>query len=78
MCPPEAFDGIRDRILAAGIEYLVAEVSLHPKTTVGLDSDKAVKVLKLVAALEDNDDVQRVSANFDITDEILREIEDKI
>ena len=78
VCPPEAFDGIRDRILAAGIEYLVAEVSLHPKTTVGLDSDKAVKVLKLVAALEDNDDVQRVSANFDITDEILREIEDKI
>jgi transcriptional/translational regulatory protein YebC/TACO1 len=35
-------------------------------------------VLKLVSALEDNDDVQRVSANFDITDEILGEIEDQI
>ncbi len=78
ICPPEALEGIREGILAAGIEYQVAEVSLHPKITVGLDSDKAVKVLKLVAALEDNDDVQRVTANFDITDEILREIEDQI
>ena len=78
ICPPEALEGIRDGILAAGIEYQVAEVSLHPKITVGLDSGKAIRVLKLVAALEDNDDVQRVSANFDITDEILREIEDQI
>ncbi len=78
ICPPEAFDGIRDRILAAGIEYQVAEVSLHPTTTVGLDKDKAVKVLKLISALEDNEDVQRVSSNFDITDEILGQIEDQI
>lgn len=78
ICSPESFDGIRDGILAAGIEYQVAEVSLHPKTTVGLDSDQAVKVLKLVSALEDNDDVQRVSANFDISNEILGEIEDQI
>lgn len=78
VCPPESFDGIRDGILAAGIEYQVAEVSLHPKMTVGLDKDQAVKVFKLVSALEDNDDVQRVSANFDISDEILREIEDHI
>jgi YebC/PmpR family DNA-binding regulatory protein len=78
LCPPEAFDKVRDGILAAGIEYQVAEVSLHPKTTIGLDSDQAVKVLKLVAALEDNDDVQRVSANFDLSDEILGQIEDQI
>jgi len=78
VCGPEAFERLRDGIVAAGIEYQVAEVSLHPKTTVGLDSDKAVKVLKLVAALEDNEDVQRVSSNFDISDEILGEIEDKI
>lgn len=78
VCPPESFDGIRDGILAAGIEYQLAEVSLHPKTSVGLDQDQAVKVFKLVSALEDNDDVQRVSANFDISDEILREIEDHI
>ena len=78
ICPPEAFEGVRGGIKTAGIEYQIAEVSLHPKTTVGVDSDKAVKVLKLVAALEDNDDVQRVSANFDISDEILGEIEDQI
>jgi len=78
ICPPESFDGIRDGILAAGIEYQVAEVSLQPTTTIELDGDKAVRVLKLVSALEDNDDVQRVSANFDISDEILGEIEDQI
>ncbi len=78
ICPPEAFEGVREGIKTAGIEYQLAEVSLHPKTTIGVDSDKAVKVLKLVAALEDNDDVQRVSANFDISDEILGEIEDQI
>ena len=78
VCPPEAFEGIREGIVSAGIEYQVAEVSLHPTTTVGLDSDQAIKVLKLVSALEDNEDVQRVSANFDITDEILGQIEDQI
>ncbi len=78
ICPPEAFEGVRDGMKTAGIEYQIAEVSLFPKTTVELDGEKAVKVLKLVAALEDNDDVQRVSANFDISDEILGEIEDQI
>jgi YebC/PmpR family DNA-binding regulatory protein len=78
VCAPDAFEGVRSGIVDAGIEYQVAEISLHPKTTVDLDRDKAVKVLKLVAALEDNDDVQKVSANFDISDEILAEIEDQI
>ncbi len=78
VCRPEAFEELRDGIKAAGIEYQIAEVSLHPKTTVELDSDKAVKVLKLIAALEDNEDVQRVSSNFDIADEILREIENQM
>ena len=78
ICSPESFEGVREAIVSAGIEYQVAEVSLHPTTTVGLESDKAVKVLKLVSSLEDNEDVQRVSANFDISDEILGEIEDQI
>ncbi len=78
LCPPDVFEDVREGIRAAGIEYQVAEVSLQPKTTIELDSDKAIKVLKLVSALEDNDDVQKVSANFDISDEILGEIEDQI
>jgi YebC/PmpR family DNA-binding regulatory protein len=78
ICAPEAFERVRDGIRSAGIECQMAEVSLYPKTTVGLDGDHAVKVLKLVASLEDNDDVQNVSANFDIDDKILGEIEDSI
>ena len=78
ICAPESFEALRDAITSAGIKYQLAEVSLHPRTTIELDADKAVKVLRLVAALEDNDDVQRVSANFDIPDEILREIENQI
>jgi YebC/PmpR family DNA-binding regulatory protein len=78
ICPPESFEAVREAIVSAGIEYQVAEVSLHPTTTVGLESDKAVRVLKLVSSLEDNEDVQRVSANFDISDEILGKIEDQI
>jgi YebC/PmpR family DNA-binding regulatory protein len=78
ICPPEVFEGLRDGIRKAGLEYQVAEVSLYPTTTIELEGDKAIKVLKLVAALEDNDDVQRVSANFDISDEILGEIENEI
>jgi YebC/PmpR family DNA-binding regulatory protein len=78
VCSPDSFETVRNGIVEAGIEYQVAEVALQPKTTIDLDRDQAVKVLKLVAALEDNDDVQKVSSNFDISDEILGEIEDQI
>lgn len=71
----EHFEELRDRFKEAGIAYQMAEVSLYPKTSIVLDRDHAVKVLKLVGALEDNDDVQRVSANFDIPEEIMSELE---
>jgi transcriptional/translational regulatory protein YebC/TACO1 len=47
---------------------------MFPKTTVPLDRDKAKKVLRLVEALEDLDDVHDVYANFDIPDEVLEEV----
>jgi len=75
---PDSFEDVRDAFRQAGIEYVLAEVSLQPKTTVELDRDDAVRVLKLAAALEDNDDVQNVSANFDIPDDMLDEIEKEI
>ena len=53
--------------------YEAAEVQRVPKTFVKLNGDDARKVLRLVEALEDLDDVQRVSANFDIPDEILQQ-----
>lgn len=78
VCAPESFEPLRDKIASAKIAYTLAEVSLYPKSTVRLDRDQASKTLKLVSALEDLDDVQHVAANFDIPDDILKEIESEI
>lgn len=78
ICAPDAFEDLRQGIEDAGITFQLAEVSRYPKTTIPLDREHAGKVLRLVSALEDNDDVQRVSANFDIPDEVLKEIEGEL
>ncbi len=78
ICSPDAFEDLRRGIEGAGISFQLAEVSRYPKTTVQLDRNHASRVLKLVGNLEDNDDVQRVSANFDIPDDVLREIEEEL
>jgi YebC/PmpR family DNA-binding regulatory protein len=78
VCPPEAFESLRAKLVESKIPYQMAELSLYPKTAVKLDRDAAVKVLKLVSALEDLDDVQHVAGNFDISDEILKAIEGEL
>lgn len=78
LCSPDAFEELREQFVDSAIEYQVAEISLYPTTTVQLDADLAIRVLKMVSALEDNDDVQRVSANFDISDEIIESIENEL
>jgi YebC/PmpR family DNA-binding regulatory protein len=75
---PHAYETLRERFLEKGIKPQLSEIGLYPKNTVKLDREHATKVLKLVNALEDNDDVQQVSANFDISDEILGEIESEL
>jgi transcriptional/translational regulatory protein YebC/TACO1 len=46
----------------------------QPQTTTALDEDKASAMLKLVAALEDDDDVQAVYSNFEVTDEVMEKL----
>ncbi len=55
------------------IPYETAELERHPNTTVKLEEGDARRIIKLMHVLEDLDDVQRVSGNFDIPDEILQE-----
>ncbi len=55
----------------AGIEYDSADTSFVPSVNVPLDEDGARKVIKLIEALEDCDDVQNVYANFDVSDEVM-------
>ena len=68
---PKDFAAVRDALNAAGITVSHSEVTRIPGSTVELDEDTARKVLKLIDILDDHDDVQNVSANIDISDEIM-------
>ena len=74
---PKDFAVVRDALNAAEINIQHAEITRIPGTTVQLDEDVARKVLKLMDALDDHDDVQNVSANFDISDEIMEALKDE-
>ncbi|WP_375490338.1 YebC/PmpR family DNA-binding transcriptional regulator [uncultured Jatrophihabitans sp.] len=65
---------VRTALQDAGIDYESAEMSFLPSVQVELDEDGARKVLRLVDALEDLDDVQNVYANFDVSDEVLEAV----
>jgi YebC/PmpR family DNA-binding regulatory protein len=71
---PAAFKGVLDALERAGIPVASAEVTMVPQTTLSLDGNQARKVLALVEALDDLDDVQAVFSNFDIPEEILAEV----
>jgi len=72
---PEHLASVRAAIEAAGIPVDSAELMLVPKTTVGIDDEaKARQVMRLIDALEENDDVQDVYANFDIPERVLEAV----
>ncbi len=71
---PEAFEAVRDHLVSAGLVPESAEVTMRASTTVALNEDDAIKLLKLVDRLEDLDDVQNVYSNADISEEILAKI----
>jgi YebC/PmpR family DNA-binding regulatory protein len=65
---PDAFETVLAAVKSAGIEPQVAEVEMVPQNYVRLEGGDARQMLKLMEALEDHDDVQKVSANFDISE----------
>jgi YebC/PmpR family DNA-binding regulatory protein len=72
---PEALSAVRQAVADAGFTVESAELTLVPKTTIELaDESAARKVLRLMDALEENDDVQDVYANFDIPERVLEEV----
>ncbi|MEN9922554.1 MAG: hypothetical protein RIS09_68, partial [Actinomycetota bacterium] len=75
LCQPSDVVAVRSALQAAGIDYESAETPFMASMQVQLDADNAKKVIKLIEALEDCDDVQNVYANFDISDEVMAEIE---
>jgi len=72
---PESLSAVRQAIEGAGFSVDSAELMLVPKTTVAVeDETKARQVMRLIDALEDNDDVQDVYANFDIPERVLEAV----
>jgi len=70
-CAPDDWVAVRDA-LEARFGPASAKLDWRPSTSVTLDEARAISLLKLIDALEDNDDVQHVYANFDIPDSVLQ------
>ena len=68
MTSPDAFDTVLTAVKGAGIDPQIAEVEMVPQNYIKLEGADARQMLKLMEALEDHDDVQKVSANFDISE----------
>ena len=76
LCEPSALTDVRAALESANVAFDSAEAEMQPTTSVKLDTaDAAKSVLRLIDALDDHDDVQNVSANFDIDDSILQTLE---
>jgi len=72
---PNVVYEVKTALEAAGIEVLSAESTMVSSNTIAVtDADTAAKIIRVVEALEENDDVQDVYANFDISDEIMEAI----
>ncbi len=74
-CQPSAFSAVKQALAEQDIATESAEIRKLPTNSVACDSETAAKILKLEEALEDHDDVQKVWANFEISDEILSQMD---
>ncbi len=74
LCEPSDLSAVHAALVDAGVEVQEAQVSQRPKTLVPLDEAGATKLMKLIDALEEQDDVDTVHANFDVDAEILERV----
>jgi len=72
---PEKYVAVKEALTEYGILLETAEITMIPTSTVEVKDEEAKKLLKLLEALEEHDDVQEVYANFDMPDEILAQME---
>lgn len=70
----EDFFSVKDALATAGFAAVEADIALIPSMTVALDKDNAEKIIALIDALEDLDDVQNVFTNADIAEDIMEQI----
>lgn len=74
---PADFQANREAVERAGIEISSAELTMIPSTTTPVPDDQARSLLKLLQALDDEEDVQKVYANFEVSDDVLAEMSDE-
>jgi len=74
-CDPSDFGTVRDYFVEQGIELSSSDVIMQPNTVVRIEKEKdAEKLMRLLESLEDNDDVQKVHANWEMSDELLEKV----
>ena len=71
---PKDLEKVKKALEEAGISYQVAEITMYPQTTVKLEGKEAEQMLRLMEMLEEHDDVQRVYANFDISESAMEQL----
>ncbi len=71
---PQDFEAVKKGLQDKGVKFESAEVTMIPQTYVKLEGKEAEQMVRLMDALEDNDDVQNVYANFDIPDDVMEKI----
>ena len=74
LCEPSDLSAVREALEGAGVEIASATIAIEPKSTVELKGHDAERLMKLLEALDDQDDVDEVFANFDIPDEELEKL----
>jgi len=72
---PMAFDSVAEALTGAGIEAQVSEIQMIPDNRIEVGFETAQKISKLIDALEENDDVQNVYTNFDVSAEAAAQLE---
>jgi YebC/PmpR family DNA-binding regulatory protein len=71
ICEPTAFAQVQEALVKAGATPKTAEIAMLPKTSVEVDLETGKKIVKLMEALDDHDDVQNVYSNANLTDEMM-------
>jgi len=74
----ESLETVRKALEVKGVAMEVCELTRIPQNTISVDEKNCKQVLRLIDALEDNDDVQKVYSNFDISDEVMAAIENDL
>jgi YebC/PmpR family DNA-binding regulatory protein len=74
LCEPSAYEAVLEAVKKAGIEPVSSSVSMIPQNYIKLEGPAASTMIRLMEALEENDDVQNVHSNFDIDQKLLEEV----